>query len=414
MKSDLDRLMQARGLQAFLVAGDESPNPIRNYMTNGAHITGGIVLKKLGAQPVLVVGSMETEEAAKSGLSVHTYWDFGYADLLQAAEGNRTKAQIGLWGNLLRAYDVPPGKIGLYGVGDLSVYLEFMKLVSKAYPDYEFVGELGTTLFDEAFLTKDDDEIERLKSVAVRTSEVLRLTWEYISSHRPESDDPHAAVVSEDGVPLTIGDVKRFVRRALLDRELEDTGMIFAQGRDAGYPHSRGEDGDALRLGQSIVFDLFPREIGGGYFHDCTRTWSIGYATPEVQAAYDQVKRAFDMAIDEFEVGMPASAMQEVVLNHFESLGHATGRSQPGTMNGYVHSLGHGVGLNIHESPSLSHLSKDMLQHGNVISIEPGLYYPEQGFGVRIEDLCYIDSQGQLVSMTDFHQGLVLPLRGAL
>ncbi|PJF25472.1 MAG: aminopeptidase P family protein, partial [Phototrophicales bacterium] len=155
-----------------------------------------------------------------------------------------------------------------------------------------------------------------------------------------------------------------------------------------------------------------PRESGGGYYHDCTRTWCIGYAPDSVQRAYDEVMTAFRIAQDSFEVGMPGKAIQEPVQDYFEGRGHPTSRSQPGTTNGYVHSLGHGVGLNIHERPSLSHLSHDTLQRGSVISIEPGLYYPDQGFGVRVEDLFYIDDNGALVSLTDFKHDLILPLRG--
>ena len=77
-----------------------------------------------------------------------------------------------------------------------------------------------------------------------------------------------------------------------------------------------------------------------------------------------------------------------------------------------VHSLGHGVGLNIHERPALGHLSEDVLAAGSVVSIEPGLYYPDQGFGVRLEDLVYVAPDGQLITLTDFHKRLVLPLLG--
>ncbi len=255
-------------------------------------------------------------------------------------------------------------------------------------------------------MTKDADEIARIKSVAARTSQVWRATWDFISSHSAEGD----TVVTGDGSALTIGDVKRFVRRELLDRDLEDDAMIFAQGSDGGHPHSRGENDQVLKLGQAIVFDLFPRELGGGYYHDSTRTWSIGYATPEVQEIYQQVMDAFDIAVDNFRPNIPARALQEAVQDYFESKGHPTTRSEPSTDVGYVHSLGHGVGLNIHERPSLSHLSKDTLPPGSVISIEPGLYYPERGFGVRIEDLCYVSASGELVSLTDFHKELVLPL----
>jgi Xaa-Pro aminopeptidase len=169
----------------------------------------------------------------------------------------------------------------------------------------------------------------------------------------------------------------------------------------------------ALKLGQAIVFDLFPREIGGGYFHDCTRTWSIGYATPEVQQAFAEVHDAYEVAFDNFRVGMPTKVMQEAVQSYLESKGHPTSRSHPGTNIGYVHGLGHGVGIKIHERPTINHMSNDTLVAGNVITIEPGVYYPDRGFGVRIEDLCYVADDGQLVALTDFHKELVLPLKGS-
>lgn len=408
MRSEIDRLMSERGFDALVVTGDAEANPPRYYLTNGAHITGGYVMKKRGEAPVMFVNPMETEEAAKSGLQVYSYYDLGWADLLKEANGDRDHAGILFWGRCLQKIGVESGKVAIYGVGNLNVYIETVKLLTKTYPQYDFCGETGMSLFDSAYTTKDTTEIERIRSAAQRTSEVLAATWDFIGSHRADGD----SVVKPDGTPLTIGDVKGFVRRALLDRGMEDTAMIFAQGRDGGFPHSRGEEDMALKQGQAIVFDLFPHEIGGGYFHDCTRTWSIGYATPEVQQAFAEVQDAFDVAFDNFRVGMPAKAMQEAVQDYFESKGHPTSRSHPGTNEGYVHGLGHGIGLNIHERPSISHLSQDTLVPGNVITIEPGVYYPDRGFGVRIEDSVYIAEDGQLITLTDFHKELVLPLKG--
>ena len=76
-----------------------------------------------------------------------------------------------------------------------------------------------------------------------------------------------------------------------------------------------------------------------------------------------------------------------------------------------MHSLGHGLGLAIHERPSLSHLGDDRLQVGNVFSIEPGLYYPERGYGLRVEDTVFIDGDGALQTLTDFRKHLLLPLQ---
>ena len=408
MKSDIDRLMMERDLQAIIITGGEENNVPRQYLTNGADITGGYVIKKRGSEPILIVNAMELEEANKSGLKVHTYYDFGWADLIQQAEGDSAKATIGFWGRFLDELKIPPGKVGIYGTGAINVYIEIIRNLSAAYPDYEFVGETGLTLFDAAYATKDAAELARMRSVAQRTSEVLQATWDFIAGHTAEPDE---SLVNGDGEALTIGAVKRFVLHALLDRGLQDTGMIFAQGRDAGYPHSRGEAHMALKMGQSIVFDLFPQELGGGYYHDTTRTWCIGYAPPEVQAAYADVANAFDVAVDGFRPNLPTHVMQEAVLNYLEGRGHQTTRSHPGTLEGYVHGLGHGVGLNIHERPSLNHLIKtDTFQPGMVVTIEPGVYYPERGFGVRLEDTFYVTEDGQLVSLTDFHKDLIIPL----
>ncbi len=410
MKSDLDRLMRERNLQAVVVVGEDNFNPPRDYLTNGAEVTGGLVLKKLDSAPVMIVNAMEIEEAAASGLQVYTYYDFDWTELVKAADGDYTKAQTGLWQRVLSQQDVPAGRIGIYGAGEVNSYIELAEQLNQHIEGYQFVGERGKTLFDEASITKDAEEIKRIKAVARGTNTTLKATWDFIASHRAAGD----TVVKSDGSPLTIGDVKRFVRRTLLDHDLEDTGMIFAQGRDGGFPHSRGQENMPLQTGQAIVFDLFPREIGGGYHHDLTRTWSIGYATPEVQQAYDEVMEAFRISVDAYEEpGQPAHTLQDAVLDYLESKGHPTQRSQPGTMTGYVHSLGHGVGLKIHEAPSLSHLQKkDVLQAGNVITIEPGVYYPERGFGVRVEDMLYIDDSGAMITLTDFHKELVLPLNG--
>ncbi len=410
MKSDIDRLMAARGLDALVVIVDEHYSPQFDYLAGKAHVTRALAFKDWQAAPVLVVSGMEVEEAAATGLTVYSFTDLGYADLLKEHAGDSFKAMIGLWGNCLAKFGTPNGRIGVYGVVDLEYYTELIRGLEAAYPQYDFVGESSTNLFAEAARTKDEEELRRLRSVATRTSEVVRLTWDYIAGHRADASE---LVVKRDGSPLTIGEVKRFVRRSLLDRDLEDTGMIFAQGRDAGFPHSRGRDDEPLRLGASIVFDLFPREIGGGYYHDMTRTWCIGYAPDEVREAYHHVMEAFEVAVELFGVGRPVHTMQEAVQDYFEGRKHPTSRSQPTSAEGYVHSLGHGIGLNIHESYSISHLNqKDTFEVGNVITIEPGLYYPDRGFGIRVEDSMVIAPDGQLVSLTDVPKDLILPLRG--
>jgi Xaa-Pro aminopeptidase len=93
-------------------------------------------------------------------------------------------------------------------------------------------------------------------------------------------------------------------------------------------------------------------------------------------------------------------------------MGHPTLRSDPKTEEGYVHSLGHGIGLEIHSRPRLSIATEETLQPGQVLTIEPGLYYPSRGFGVRIEDTVYVDERGVFHSLTPFPKDLVIPIQG--
>ncbi|MDX2075227.1 MAG: M24 family metallopeptidase [bacterium] len=407
MKSELNDLMAQRGFEAIIVLATHDYSASLDYLVGSVRITGGMAWKKRDADPILVVNGMEIEEARASGLTSYTYSDFGYYELFAQNNNDPIKAQVALWGVILDRLGVAGGKIGIYGTGENNQVLALVDLLRQAYPNYQFVGEVGSTLFDQASLTKSVDELARIKSVADRTNAVLEATWNFISEHDVVED----VVMKDNNTPLTIGDVRRFVRRALLERELEDTGMIFAQGRDGGFPHSRGQDDMALQLGQPIVFDLFPRELGGGYHHDVTRTWCIGYAPQEVHDLYQQVITAFDIAVESYGINKPTHLMQEAVQDYFEKLGHPTLRNAPNTQNGYTHSLGHGLGLKIHERPRITHSSQeDVFMVGNVITIEPGLYYPERGMGIRVEDSFYITEAGELVSLTPFRKDLVLPM----
>ena len=407
MKSDIDRLMRERDLDAFIVFGGEEFNSARYYLSNGAKITHGTIVKARDGETLLVCSGVEYAEAQKSGLPVKTSAELGYHDRLQEADNKATAATALFFGDLLRAVGLRSGRVGLYGSWQVNKTIRLYQLLATQ-SQYEFVAEGSPTVIETAMLTKDAQEIARMKSVARRSNAVMQAVWDFLGGLRQAGE----FLLDEAGERVTIGMVKDLARRELMARGLEDTGMIFAQGADGGSPHSRGEADMPLQAGQAIVFDLFPRELGGGYHHDMTRTWCVGYAPPEVQAAYDTVREAFDIAIEAYGLNKPAHLMQEIVQDHFEARGHATSRSDPKTLHGYMHSLGHGVGIDIHERPSISHLArKDIFEIGNVFSIEPGLYYPDQGFGVRVEDLFVIDETGQLVSLTTFRKDLVIPLR---
>ena len=199
------------------------------------------------------------------------------------------------------------------------------------------------------------------------------------SSAAPAASAPASAAASAEaggaapGEPITIGRIRGLIGRELAARQLEAGHTIFAQGSDAGLPHALGRDAEALRPGTAIVFDIFPREVGG-YYHDMTRTFAIGHAPPMLQRAYDEVMGAYGLVIGELEVGAPTRVYQELVCRYFEERGHATVATTYPLEEGYVHSLGHGLGLEVHEDPRMSTLNDrgEVLAPGTVVTIEPG------------------------------------------
>jgi Xaa-Pro aminopeptidase len=415
VKRDLDQLMTERDIDAAVVTGGVHNNPSMYYMANGAHLTGGVLVKRRGQEPVLIHYAMERDEAAKSGLATLDLTHFDFKGLILESE-NALEATVKLYRKIFHELGVT-GRVAFYGMEEQGSRYVLLKTLDEALGDVTITGEYDNDIFAVARATKGSDEIERMRRVGQATATVMREMIGFIRDHqvvrRSQDDVQVEMLIKSDGKPLTIGDVKRFGRSRLFVYELEDPeGMIFAIGRDAGVPHSRGETDDPICLGQSIVFDFFPREMGGGYFHDMTRTFCLGYAPPEVQKAYDDVRECFDRVMQDLEPEAPTRRYEELTCDIFEAQGHNTHRIDRTKQEGYVHSLGHGVGLKLHGRPrfGLAPNNQDTLQPGAVFTLEPGLYYPDGGFGVRIEDTVYLDENGQFHSLTDFDKELIIEM----
>ena len=401
--------MAERELDGFLVVGDAGGNKVMNYLTGGAHLERALVLKRRNGPLTLVHGAMERDTAAATGLTlVDRDQQYNLYELLRKHEGNRLAAEVDYLLQVVEHQQLQ-GRLGLFGMMDAGEAYTLFNQLQDRLEGTTLVGEFEDSLFAEARETKDDREIDELVEAGRLTSLVVRETREFLSGHQARND----VLVRRDGEALTIGDVKRFIRERIAAYGMhEEHGCIFSQGRDAGVPHNAGDPVMPMRLGQSIVFDIFPL-VPSGYFHDLTRTWSLGYATDEVLEAWEQTKTIFDRVMAAVALGMPCRDLQNMTCDFYEALGHPTARSRPGTHEGYVHSLGHGIGLDIHEGPSLSHRegNTSVLVPGHVFSVEPGLYYPERGFGVRIEDSVAFRESGALINLTDVSYDLVVPVR---
>ena len=410
MQSDLDRLMTERNLDAIVVEGPDglgSANPAFNYFVRGAHLTG-LVIKKRNEPAMLIHSDWEVLQAQETGLVCVSSSRWNLRDIA-ARIPDRLAARVELRRQMYTDLGVS-GRVGLYGTVQIGPFLALLRGLEAAMPDVTFVAEFDKDLISAARLTKDAHEVAVMREVGRKTCEVVQAAVDYITSGYADGEYVVDPVTQRR---MTIGDVRAVIDRELAARGMVGEGTIFAQGRDAGLPHARGEDSMALQRGQAIVFDIFPKDASG-YYHDMTRTFAIDYASPELQDAYDHVMGAFNEVVQEFELGAPTKPYQTMVCNYFEARGHETiGKKYP-IEEGYVHSLGHGLGLEVHEDfgfPSLADRG-DVLVPGAVFSVEPGLYYPSKGYGVRIEDTYWCRPDGTFESLTDFPKDLVLTLKG--
>lgn len=188
------------------------------------------------------------------------------------------------------------------------------------------------------------------------------------------------------GAVLTSEVVKKEIDRLLFDRGLLNVeGMIVSCGSHAAIPHHDGNG--PIRPHQTIIVDLFPRSRVNGYFADMTRTYVKGAPNEQMFEMYEAVKDVQERSISMVRPGVTGKEIYEACVQWFVEKGFHAGEK------GFTHGTGHGLGLEIHETPYVNRSGTKPLEVGNVITIEPGLYYPEYG-GVRIEDVLYVTENG--------------------
>lgn len=191
-------------------------------------------------------------------------------------------------------------------------------------------------------------------------------------------------------LPLTSERVQAIIATAVTQAGGIAANTIAAGGEQGCDPHERGTG--VLRAGEPIVLDVFPRSQRTGYFGDITRTVVKGRAPEPVRQLYRAVHDAQDLAFSLLRHGAAAAGIHLQVQEHFKALGYKTGKVG-GRMQGFFHSTGHGLGLQLHEPLGIGLHSRDRLRKGHVVTLEPGLYYPGIG-GVRLEDVVLVTQTG--------------------
>jgi len=406
MKKDLDRLMKKMNVDAIYAEGNGIRDTNLYYLLNGANIFAYYV-KKRGTPAYVVHMPIEREVAEKTGHRLINVNQYDRQRIIEKYQ-DRHKADAYFVSKLFNDLKVK-GNVIFYGNFPLGAAYKYLRYILRYNRNIKLYEGKKRGLITRARATKDDDEIMRI--TRVRNAVVHAFNVMLRSARRCRVRD--GFLMKNGKKRLLIADLRGTLRRELFARGIIDSaGMIVAQGRDAGIPHNSGRDRQPVRVGTPIVFDIFPQEVGGGYFFDFTRTICFGYAPEPVKKLHRTVEEAFTYAHGELRVGRLTRSVEHKVCGFFERHGHKTFLNTPKTQVGYCHTLGHGVGLNVHESPffNLFKTNKDRIGPGMVFTLEPGLYYPDKGYGVRIEDVIYVTKRGKIVNLTKYPHRLVVPV----
>ncbi|MFB6166534.1 MAG: M24 family metallopeptidase [Haloarculaceae archaeon] len=265
-------------------------------------------------------------------------------------------------------------------------------------PESPPIGRGGSNVIESIRARKTDAEVEFVRD-AQAANEAAMAAAERLLREATVED----GTLVHDGENLTSERVKEEIEVTLLRHGCALDETIVACGADAADPHDRGAG--PLAADEPIIVDIFPRDKATKYHADMTRTFLVGEPSEEIQRWYELTADAKAAALDVLEPGVTGEAVHDVVCDVYEEAGEPTLRSDDRTETGFIHSTGHGVGLDVHEQPQVGPGGGE-LQPGNVVTVEPGLYDPAVG-GVRIEDIVVVTEDG-FENLTDYPEELVV------
>jgi Xaa-Pro aminopeptidase len=372
----LDRSLGKRGAEAFVMFGSSEYADMR-YITRFITTDPIVFARKRGEPGFIVVSRMEYERASREAkVRVLSRAEAG---LLQILEEEKDR-----W----RAYAVMIHR--LVG-GPILVPPDLPFALGKYLSDLTTITVDPGTI-QEMRARKKAEEIREITRVQEATGVAMKKAITMIRRSKPKK-----GILYLGKHPLTSERIRSAMHRFLLEQGCEAKDTIVSCGKDTALPHKTGTG--PLLPEEPIIIDVFPKSVTSGYYTDMTRTVSKGIPAADIVDMYQAVREAQDIAAARIRPGVTGAEVHQAVVDFFRDRGYESGAE------GFVHNLGHGVGLEVHELPVLGP-SGGALKQGNVLTNEPGLYYQKTG-GVRLENIGVI-RRGGLECITRFPREMVL------
>jgi Xaa-Pro aminopeptidase len=362
---------------------------------------------------ILIVGDTERSLELRHEIPLHVGDQFLYAEtngrrvsIVWSVEGDRI-AKVDPTIELIASETFSPtdlieAGVGLYDLGpaQLARQVASLGLASVAVPEnfpVRIADELrgagvelvvDQRLFDDRRRRKTAMELEGIRIASRANDAAMAAIADGLA--RSEPGDGGRTL---DGEPLTCELLKTFAAEVFAAQACRGDDMIVARGPQAADGHDQGSG--RIRNDDIVLCDLFPMHVESHCYSDMTRTFFVGAPDPEFVEWHEQTAEALELARALVRPGANGADIHKAVCSFYEERGHPTALSkEEGEVlrDGFYHGLGHGVGLDVHEAPSLGRVGHDLVV-GDVITIEPGLYRNGVG-GIRLEDILVVTEDG--------------------
>ena len=372
-----------------LIYGDTVRSPeLRHEVPIG--IGDPFLYAEAGGARHVVIGSLEIPRVRElDGLTVHPLEEYGLDELIGSGKSRDEIIQL----IQVRAVQA----LGIAGatVPDgfpLALADELRAAGTELWPDRE--------LFSRRRRVKNAHELAGVRRAQHAAHEGMRAAAGLLRRGEASGD-----AVLVDGEPLTSERIKTAISEAFIANGCSADEFIVSHGPQSAIGHHMGAG--AIRPNEPIVIDIWPRDNESSCFADMTRSFVVGAPPAELVEWHRLTLEALRITIDAIRPGAGGRAIYDLACDVYEAAGQRTQRTKtPGEPleEGFFHGLGHGVGLEVHEGPTMGLLGQDTLVPGDVVTIEPGLYRPGFG-GVRLEDLILVTEDGY-ENLTDFSYDL--------